>query len=324
MQSAVSSAVSARTAPVERDRAIDTFRGVLLAGMVLANYLGQFNTAPGWLRHAQPFAGLNLPDIGFPLFLFILGLVLPESLTRRLRRTGTLKTLLHFLRRYCLLIVFGIAGNLLLGQPIITNWSVLQSIGLAGLLALPFAFLAPWLRLASGLALIGIHQALLNLGYQQWLLINEKGGLAGIFGGFAWAGVILIASFVRTKGQPLYAPLFTGIGLSLAGLLLTLWLPLSKPLATPSYTLFTSGLASLGLTLFLLIDRRLGIKLKHFIILGVNPLFVYMLAGVLSTIGARLLPAPAPGLMIVLAGLIYLLTFTAARFLYLRNWLIKL
>ncbi|MGQ9707376.1 MAG: DUF5009 domain-containing protein [bacterium] len=324
MQSRASSAVGARTESFERDPAIDTFRGVLLAGMVISNYFNQVATAPGWLHHAPPFGGITIPDIGFPMFLFILGLLLPESLARRLRHTGILNTALHFLKRYGLLIVFGIAGNLMLGQPIVNNWSVLQSIGIAGLIALPFTFFVPWIRLIIGIGLVWVHQALLSLGYQQWLLTNERGELAGILGGFAWAGVILIASFVRAKRHSIYQPLFIGIGFSLAGLLLSHWLPISKPLATPSYILLTIGLAGLGLTLFLVIDRWLHLRLNHFIILGVNPLFVYMLSGVLNTIGTRLLPAATPILMLAFVSLNYLLTFGAALFLYKRNWLIKL
>ncbi len=324
MPSAVSLAASALPEKFERDRAIDTFRGVLLALMVIGNYLGQIQTVPVYLAHAQPLKGITVVDLGFPLFLFILGLVLPGSLRRRLEHRGKWKTVYHFLKRYLLLILFGIAGNLVLGQPIFTNWSVLQSIGLAGLISLPFAFLAPAVRLVLGVGLVGLHQAILNLGYQQWLLTNEQGDLAGIFGGFAWAGVILIASFVGAGGKSICRALFSGLFFSLAGIFLSVWLPLTKPLATASYTLFTIGLGGLGLTLFLILDRLVQVRLEHFVILGVNPLFVYMLAGVLSTLFARILPAPAPLLMIALAGAIYFLTFAAALLLYKRNWLLKL
>ncbi|MEO0019089.1 MAG: DUF5009 domain-containing protein [candidate division WOR-3 bacterium] len=324
MQSAASLAAATTPERPERDRAIDTFRGVLLALMVIANYFGQVQTAPFWLHHAQPLKGITVVDLGFPFFLFILGLVLPGSLKRRLEQKGTLKTTLHFLKRYLLLILFGIAGNLLLGQPVFTNWSVLQSIGLAGLISLPFSFLPPVSRLICGIFLFGLHQAHLYFGYENWLLANEEGGLAGIFGGFAWAGVILVASFVGAGHKSFSRALFTGILLSLTGVLLSISVPVAKPLATISYTLFTTGLASLGLTLFLFLDRFLRIRLNHFAILGVNPLFVYMLSGILGTIFAQILPAPQPLVMIALAGTIYSLTFLCALFLYKRNWLLKL
>jgi predicted acyltransferase len=65
--------------------------------------------------HHVPWEGFRFYDLIFPLFLFVVGVVLPLSLTRRLesgaKRTGLYR---HIVRRLVLLFVLGLVYNGLL------------------------------------------------------------------------------------------------------------------------------------------------------------------------------------------------------------------
>jgi predicted acyltransferase len=319
--------LSAAAVPAEvrsRNRAIDAYRGLLLSLMIVFNYLGMFDRTPALLKHAPPPSGLTIPDLGFPMFLFILGVVIPVAIARRQPAGRKSAILRRYLRRYLLLILFGLAGNLLLHQPLLTCWSVLQTIGLAGIISLPFTFLPPRWRLFIAIIFIAGFQLISAAGYRHWLLNHETGDLGGIIGALAWAGVILIGTFIGEKPADLRRTFITSAVLSVCGILLAFWIPVSKPLVSASYIFLTTGIAGLGLIFFSLLDRSGGTGLQPLVILGINPLFVYMLSGVLSTLAARLVPAPSLPLLLFTAGLILLFTVLPAFYLYTRNLLIKL
>ncbi|MEO0080747.1 MAG: heparan-alpha-glucosaminide N-acetyltransferase domain-containing protein [candidate division WOR-3 bacterium] len=310
-----------------RIQAVDVFRGMAVAVMVVANYLEPLTVTPGWLQHAQPLSGLNFLDIGFPFFVFISGMLLPGSLARRLALGGWRKTLFHFLKRNLLLIAFGIAGTLLLRGHPLRDWGVLQAFGLAGLVALPFARLRPGARFAAGLVLITAYQVMLSLGYAEWLLGHEHGDLGGIAGCIAWAGVMLIGSFLSRHLSDLRQSLVwsasLALALGIAGFALHYVVPVTKPLVTASYALVCCGLAAAGFALVLGLDIA-GIRLAHFALFGANPLVCYMLSGVLAEGLRSLVPEPTLLPALALASLIYLVCFLCALFLRRRGIFVKL
>ena len=310
-----------------RHAGIDTFRGIVLAGMVIANHLAPLPITPNWLKHAPVFKGITILDLGFPFFLFIIGLLLPLSYQRRVAQSGLGRTTLHFLKRYGLLSAFGLAGNAVLGQNPVTWWGVLNAIGLAGLISLPFVRLSPGLRLLSGILLMVAFEVVKRLGYQDWLLANDHAALGGILGGIAWAGVILVASFLSQYleefGRAFRASLVLGLSLVSLGLILSRFVPVTKWLVTISYLAIGTGLACIALVIILALDRYVRFRLKHFIILGANPLIVYMLAGVLSEISHRLLKPVTFWAAFVSAAVVYAVCFLVAGLLYRRRRFIK-
>jgi predicted acyltransferase len=258
-----------------RVRFLDIFRGMALAVMIVANHLDPLPGTPGWLRHAGVFHGLSLVDLGFPFFLFILGLLLPSSWQRRRSSSGLVRTPLHFLKRYGFMIAFGLAGNAVLGQHPLYSWGVLSAIGLAGVVSLPFVSLPGSVRLAVGLLLMLGFETLRLRGFGTWLVHNDAGQLGGAPGSVSWAGVILVASSLGDRLSAgrgfVRACLALGVVLSMVGLTLTPLVPVSKPVLTLSYVLLCSGLACLAALLVLLLDRWAGAQLGHFVILGSNP-----------------------------------------------------
>ncbi len=322
-----SPAQASHSSESRRIQAVDVFRGMAVAVMVVANYLEPLTVTPGWLQHAQPLSGLNFLDIGFPFFVFISGMLLPGSLARRMALGGWRKTLFHFLKRNLLLIAFGIAGTLLLRGHPLRDWGVLQAFGLAGLVALPFARLRPGARFAAGLFLLAAFQAILSLGYSGWLLKYEQGELGGIAGGIAWAGIMLLGSFLGPSlSNPRRALLRSSglaLGLGLTGFALHYLVPVTKPLVTASYALVCCGLAAAGFALVLGLNIA-GIRLAHFALFGANPLVCYMLSGVLAEGLRSLVPEPTLLPALALASLIYLVCFLCALFLRRRGIFVKL
>ena len=71
-----------RTQPV-REIAIDRFRGALVMLMVIGDYLSGIAFVPEFLKHA-PDIGLTVADLVAPAFVFVIGLNIGPSFSRRI------------------------------------------------------------------------------------------------------------------------------------------------------------------------------------------------------------------------------------------------
>lgn len=101
-------------APPGRLVALDVFRGVTIAGMILVNNPGSWDAIYRPLGHAE-WHGLTPTDLVFPFFLFIVGVALPLSLDRRSAAGASrLRLFEHVVRRS--LIIF-LLGLILAGLP---------------------------------------------------------------------------------------------------------------------------------------------------------------------------------------------------------------
>ena len=66
-------------APVRRSQALDIFRGLTIAFMIIVNTPGNGDLSWGPLQHAQ-WHGFTPTDLVFPSFLFAVGNALPFHL----------------------------------------------------------------------------------------------------------------------------------------------------------------------------------------------------------------------------------------------------
>jgi predicted acyltransferase len=130
--------VTAPPATRERLVALDVFRGLTIAGMLLVNNPGTWSAIYPPLRHAA-WHGWTPTDLIFPFFLFIVGITTHLSLdARRARGDDDRKLVRQALRRGALIILLGL---LLSGFPFIPKYGfdlstiripgVLQRIGVA-------------------------------------------------------------------------------------------------------------------------------------------------------------------------------------------------
>ena len=263
------------------------------------------------------WAGFHFYDLIFPLFLFIMGVVMPLSITRRIEK-GDSRALLykHILRRTVLLFLLGLIYNGLFdfnfAQQRYTG--VLQRFAFcyffASLILMNFR-LKGQLIWAAGIT-IGYWLVLLLVpapGFKAYDLTTE-GNIAGyidrlflpgsfccynygdnegiltmfpsianvLFG--ALAGSWLLSSLSdKDKIKKLSV---TGSLFILGALLWSLVLPVNKYLWTGSYALLTSGISFLLLMLFFWIIDVKGYKkwAFPFIVIGLNPITIYVVQGI--------------------------------------------
>lgn len=260
---------------------IDQFRGLAILLMVLSNYSAGIQWMPFWLRHAKD-VGLTVNDLVAPLFIFAIGLTYGMSFQRRRMRDGGWKTFQHFFTRW--LAILGM-GTLMSAAEIATypgappiNWGVLQAIGVAGLVALPFMRLSPAWRAIAGVLLLGIYQVLLDRFWLSQMLAAPHGGFYGALG---WSGMLLISTaladlFHRTKEKPLPYLLASTLTL-VTGIALSLLVVVSKNRVSASYVIISTGVSALAFAFFHWLEDMRGVRLPLLTTWGKNPFLLYLL-----------------------------------------------
>ncbi|GLG99412.1 Heparan-alpha-glucosaminide N-acetyltransferase, partial [Gryllus bimaculatus] len=93
-----------------RVKALDTFRGISIVLMIFVNYgAGSYAI----LEHAI-WNGLQLADVVFPWFMWIMGVCIPISVTSQMKRNvSRFKMFAGVLRRSCILFLLGVMLNTL-------------------------------------------------------------------------------------------------------------------------------------------------------------------------------------------------------------------
>ena len=232
-----------------RIEAIDQYRGIAIILMVIANYLFDVTTIPGWLKHA-PDIGLTVIDLIAPFFIFAIGLTYGASYRARVERDGAARTWGHFLRRWLALIGIGAiisAGEVLVGKnasPI--SWGVLQAIGVAGIVTLLVIRVPPLWRALIALVMLAAYQLLLDNLWLSTVLHSEHGGMEGAV---AWSAMLILSSVVadvwRRNGSSELGVAWPSAVALAAGLLLSLVAPISKNRVSASYVLVSLGASGL-------------------------------------------------------------------------------
>jgi len=271
--------------PSPRLLALDVFRGLTIAGMIVVNTPGTWAHVYPSLLHAE-WHGWTLTDTIFPFFLFIVGVSMAVSFGRRSREGSDRRVLyVHTLRRAAIISGLGLALNLLsfflFHREHLRIPGVLQRIGVVYLIAAA-VFLAFGRRgvLAVTIALLLGYWALMALvpvpGYGAGSL-DLEGNLAAyvdrlVLGAHTWkpgwdpegplstfpavattlmgalAGEWLRSEQVKRKIPGLLAGGFLAMAV---GLLWSRVFPINKNLWTSSYAVFMSGLAAIFLALCL-------------------------------------------------------------------------
>src|SRR5437868_14594436 len=111
MDDAALSTQHSTPAPSERLVALDVFRGLTVAGMLLVNDPGTWSAIYPPLEHA-PWHGWTPTDLIFPFFLFIAGVTTSLSLdSRRARGDDDAAIRRQIIRRGLLIFLFGFMVN---------------------------------------------------------------------------------------------------------------------------------------------------------------------------------------------------------------------
>jgi predicted acyltransferase len=292
---------------------LDAFRGVTIAGMILVNNPGSWESIYWPLEHAA-WHGLTPTDLVFPFFLFIVGVSITLALARRAEAGGSQRDLyLKIVRRT--LLIFGL-GLFLAGFPyynlatiripgvlqriavcyliasvifLKTNWKGQAAIAAGLLLAYwPLMTLVPVPGFGAGdLSMEGNLAAYVDrtvLGAHTWKPLYDPEGILSTIPAIATALFGVLAGHVlRSRQTPAEkaAALFVAgaagmaVGWAWGGVF-----PVNKALWTSSYTVLTAGLALQFLAFcYWLIDIK-GVRrwAAPFLAFGSNALAIYFLA----------------------------------------------
>ena len=307
---------------VARLLSLDALRGITVAAMVLVNNPGTWRAVYPPLRHAD-WHGWTLTDLVFPFFLFIVGVSIPLSLSRRAGEGRERPVLARVLRRSAVIFLLGIVLN---GFPWF-DWATLRIPGVLQRIALCY-LAAALVYLATGWRGQAWAAAGLLLGY--WALmtlvpvpgygagdLGKAGSLAAYIdrtllgSAHLWQqakvydpeGLLSTLPAIATTLLGVLAggwvaagrsPKAVAAGLAVAGLAAAvlgagwgLWFPINKALWTSSYALFTAGLAAVTLSgCYWLVEAR-GFRrwAWPFAWFGVNALALFFL----STLAAKVL-----------------------------------
>jgi predicted acyltransferase len=310
------------TLPTERIVSIDALRGfdmfwIIGGGAVFSSLAGIWEhpvtgTIQEQLEHVE-WQGFHFEDLIFPLFLFIMGVVLPFSISRRRQRgqgPGTIH--LHILKRSAVLILLGlIYNNLLRFEWSQMRWpGVLQRIGLCYFFAAMLVVHTKWRTQAivvavvlifywAAMALIPVpgfgagvmtDEGCLSSYIDQKLIPGELyygyGDNEGLISTLPAVCTVLLGALAGHWLRSVHPGTRKAAVLAVAGLACTaigyLWglaFPIIKIIWTSSYTLFSGGLCLMLLALFYWIIDVKGYRKwsLFFVVIGVNPITIYVL-----------------------------------------------
>jgi predicted acyltransferase len=308
--------------PSERIVSIDALRGfdmfwIIGGGTILESLVHVWKNPITETIHTQlehvDWQGFHFEDLIFPLFLFIMGAVLPFSISRRRERGQGLPMLyLHIIKRSAVLILLGLIFNDLLSF----NWpemrwlGVLQRIGLCYFFAAIIVLHTKWrtqaIFVAAVLVLYWLAMVLIPVPGFGAGVITKEGCLSSYIDRQLIPGVLYYGSGDNEGLISTLPAICTALMGSLAGLWLRsnwsgsrkaarmalaglacvvigyLWgfvFPIIKIIWTSSYTLFSGGFCLLLLALFYWIIDVKGYRkwTIFFVIIGVNPITIYFL-----------------------------------------------
>lgn len=329
-----------------------------MALMVLVNNAGDGKNSYAPLEHAA-WNGWTPTDVVFPSFLWIAGVALTLALDRRLAEVVQ-KADLFWQAAKRSAILFGL-GLLVYAAPrfdLSTQriLGVLQRIAICYLAAVAINLTSKWrAQIVWCVGLLAVYWALMafvpvpgfgtgrldvegNLAhYVDWTVLgahNYRGtktwdpeGIVSTIPAVATALMGALCGRLLLWDRPLATRLIRmfgiGVVLIVAGEICNIWLPINKKLWTSSFALFMAGLDFVLLSGFIWLVDVLGVKkpVKPLVIMGLNPIAVYMASEALSELlddtgmhkpiyQAVFAPLGSPAN----ASLLWAVTFTALMF----------
>ncbi len=261
-----------------------------------------------------PWAGFHFYDLIFPLFLFMIGVSIPYSFSKRQQRGDSKgKIYAHVFTRVAILIFMGmmVNGRILSYDPskLEATYSVLQVLALGYLVAslIVLNMNLRW-QIATTATMLVVYWALMTFvpvpghivgvykpgaNFGDWLNDLIVGRYQGIWrfgwilqvmtnGSTAMLGVfagLLLRSQKRGR-QKLVWLACLGLGCLASGWIWSIWFPIIKDRWTSTFVLYAGGWSYLLLALsYFVIDVRGQRKWAFpFIVIGMNAIVAYMAA----------------------------------------------
>jgi predicted acyltransferase len=307
----------------QRYLALDVFRGMTIATMILVNNPGSWSYIYAPLEHSK-WHGCTPTDLVFPFFLFIVGASMFFSFSKYNSSLDG-KSLLKVLKRTALIFLIGLFLNSF--PQWLTDYSKLRIMGVLQRIALAYgigavivlAFNKKYLPyIAASILLIywGILYFLggsdpyslagniapkfdsLILGqshlYKGFGITFDPEGLMSTLPSIATVIIGYMAGGLISRTEKSRIPLnllICGAAGVVIGLVWSLVFPINKPLWTSSYVIYTAGMACIILAILIWIIDLKGYKkwTSFFVVFGMNPLFIFALSGIWARILGRII-----------------------------------
>ncbi len=318
-------------APRQRIMSIDALRGFDMLMIIGANRVfygldkGAGTQLTGFLagqfEHPEWF-GFHFYDIIMPLFLFVVGAVIPFSLDKRLRVNPDKSGIyLHLLKRVAILWIFGwiVQGGIL--NLDIDHFHIFSNTLQAIAVGYFFSSVA-YLRLSKRgryilfAACLIVYAVLLTvpivpgmgrstlsapgrnfpLWFDRFIMGKFDDGLeyTWILSGLGFTATVLSGLFAgeiiregTRRKRTAFILLVLGLSAFAAGLIWNIWLPIVKKVWSSSFVLFSSGISLVLLAMFYwIIDVKGYVRWSYFLrVIGMNAIFAYMVADTINLPG---------------------------------------
>lgn len=306
-----------RLASLDILRGLDLFLLVFLQPVVVA--IGHAANVP-WLNSVlyqldhEVWEGFRAWDLVMPLFLFMVGTSMPFSFAKYAANPDKSKIYKKITRRFLLLFLFGmiVQGNLLglSADRIYIYNNTLQAIAFGYLIsAIILLHCGTTARVCLTAALLIIYWIPMKFCGDYTLAgsfafrVDEivigrfRGDLSytWIWSSLTFATTVMLGTFAgqimkragadkRLKIKAAELMTIIGIGLTAAGLLWSLEMPIIKRIWTSSMTIFSGGICFLLMALFYFVIDVLGFSrgLNWLKIYGMNPITAYVIGEVIN------------------------------------------
>ena len=262
--------------------------------------------------HHHPWNGLRFWDLIQPFFMFIVGVAMPFSLKSRMAKGATWdQAFRHILIRCFLLFLFGVGLHCVYSGKLVWElWNVLTQLSFTILVTFLLMRTPIKVQLIASLLLLLLTEVMYRAydpaapfvkdeNFGSWVdmilmgKINPGGGWVTInciptAAHTIWGAVCgtLLLSWQQQPQRIIKTFLYAGVvglvigyGMDLAGVT-----PIVKRISTTSFVLTSGGWCLISLTLFYWLVDLKGYRkwARLFIIVGMNSIFIYLFANVLS------------------------------------------
>jgi predicted acyltransferase len=279
-----------------------------VAGTFLEDFFQQF--------HHHPWNGLRFWDLIQPFFMFIVGVAMPFSYAKRIKRGDSKRKITrHIIQRCIILLAFGVGIHCGYNQKLVWElWNVLSQLSVTILIAY-FLMKYKWpvqIAVSFGLLLLTeiAYRTFSLEGFNQPFVKDHNFGswmdmilMGKINNGGGWVAINFIPTAAHTiwgvvAGQLLRTDksqfeklkilAISGALILLTGYILdwTSVTPIIKRISTSSFVLASGGWALLVLAFcYWLIDiKQINNWVFPFVVFGTNSIFIYMFS---NTVGGQ-------------------------------------
>ena len=307
----------------QRYLALDVFRGMTIATMILVNNPGSWSHIYAPLEHSA-WHGCTPTDLVFPFFLFIVGVSMFFSFSKYETKLDG-KSLFKVFKRTALIFLIGLFLNSF--PQWLTDYSKLRIMGVLQRIALAYGIGAvivlavnrkflPYIAVSILLIYWGIlyffggadpYSLSGNIApkfdtfflgkahlYQGFGITFDPEGLLSTFPAIATVIIGYLAGNLISGTERAKVPLkllIYGVAGFAIGIVWGQFFPINKPLWTSSYVIYCAGWACMIMALLIWVIDLKGYSkwTSFFVVFGMNPLFIFALSGVWARILIRII-----------------------------------